>query len=137
MTELGTAGDLPVSALVADPARIKPDASLLEVADALVESDVGALVVGEGDRPAGIVSERDLIRAIARRRLVDGSTAMDVATKQLVWCDATATVAEVAAEMGEHYIRHVLVEEDGRFIGVVSARDLLGVYAAGDVDTEA
>jgi len=37
----------------------------------------------------------------------------------------------VANEMMDRYVRHVLVEEDGRLVGVVSARDLLGVYATG------
>jgi CBS domain-containing protein len=54
-----------------------------------------------------------------------------------VWCDATATVTEVAELMMERYVRHVLVEDDGRLVGIVSARDLLGVYAAGDVGADA
>jgi CBS domain-containing protein len=128
---------MPVSALIADTIhRIPPHASLLEVADALVAGDVGALVVGEDVKPAGIVSERDLVKAMAGRRLLDATTALDVASTELVWCDVTATVAEVAEEMCERYVRHVLVEEDGRLVGIVSARDLLGVYAAADMDLE-
>jgi CBS domain-containing protein len=38
--------------------------------------------------------------------------------------------------MMEQYVRHVLVEDSGRLIGIVSARDLLGVYAAADLDFE-
>lgn len=126
---------MPVSSFVADSiARIDPDASLLEVADALQKAEVGALVVGEGDKPDGVVSERDLVAALARRLPLGETSALEVATKELVWCDATATVAEVAEEMCERYVRHVLVEEDGRLVGVVSARDLLGVYAAADME---
>jgi CBS domain-containing protein len=128
---------MPVSAFIADTiARIPPDASLLQVADALVAGDVGALVVGEDDKPAGIVSERDLVKAMAGRLPLDATTALDVASTELVWCDVIATVAEVAEEMCERYVRHVLVEEDGRLVGIVSARDLLGVYAAADMDLE-
>jgi CBS domain-containing protein len=47
-----------------------------------------------------------------------------------VWCSADTTVDEAAMRMMEHYIRHILVEHDGTLIGVTSARDLLGVYAA-------
>ena len=50
-----------------------------------------------------------------------------------MWCDGEAPVAEVAEQMMEHYVRHVLVEEDGRLVGVVSARDLLGAYAGADM----
>jgi CBS domain-containing protein len=43
-------------------------------------------------------------------------------------------MTEVATQMMERYVRHVLVEEDGRLIGIVSARDLLGAYALSDTD---
>jgi CBS domain-containing protein len=137
MSEPSTAGTLSVSALIADTiARIRPGATLLEVADALAAGDVGVLVVGEKGKPQGVISERDLVTAVAGRRPLDATTASDVASTELVWCDATATVAEVAEEMSERYVRHVLVEEDGRLVGIVSARDLLGVYAAADMDLE-
>jgi CBS domain-containing protein len=137
MTERTGAGALVVSELLADTvARIRPDATLLEVADALDAGDVGALVVGDGDKPAGVVSERDLVSAMASRRSLDATTAMAIASKELVWCDVTATVAEVAEEMCQRYVRHVLVEEDGRLVGIVSSRDLLGAYAAADVELE-
>ena len=126
-----------MSAFVADSiARVEPGAGLLEVADALQSADVGALVVGDGDRPAGIISERDLVGALAKRVPLEETTAIDVASTELVWCDASATVAEVAEEMCERYVRHVLVEDGGRLVGVVSARGLLGVYASADVDME-
>jgi len=62
--------------------------------------------------------------------------AVDVAHTNLIWCDLEATVAEVASEMMERYVRHVLVEEDGELIGIVSARDLLGVHASDDIETD-
>jgi CBS domain-containing protein len=53
-----------------------------------------------------------------------------VASTKLVWCDADATVDHVATRMMDRYIRHVLVERDGALAGIVSARELLGVYSA-------
>ena len=41
-------------------------------------------------------------------------------------------MAAVAVQMMDQYVRHILVEDDGRLAGIVSARDLLGVYAIGD-----
>jgi CBS domain-containing protein len=135
MTDPSPAGQITISALIGDQvARIAPDACLLEIADALAAAGVGALVVGDGDQPSGIVSERDLVYALAARRDPATTVASDIAHTTLVWCDAEATVAEVAEEMMANYVRHVLVEDDSRLIGVVSARDLLGVYAADELE---
>lgn len=109
--------------------RVAPEADLHRIADALVEAGVGALIIGDEDRADAIVSERDLVVALSERLDPTGTTAADIAHDTIVWCDAEAPVAEVAEQMMEHYVRHVLVEEDGRLVGIVSARDLLGVYA--------
>jgi len=137
MTSGVTVGSMSVSALIGAPiAGVAPDATLEEVADAMVAAGVGALVVseGSGEGAAGIISERDIVGALAERRDPVSTRASDVAHTTLVWCDAEATVAEVATEMMECYVRHVLVEEDGRLVGIVSARDLLGAYASDDSD---
>jgi CBS domain-containing protein len=131
MTEQIEAGLLPVSILATDTvARIGPDASLGDVARAMTDADVGLLVVGRGDDVIGVVSERDIVRAVAAGNDPTVTSAMDIAHTDLAWCDPTATVAEVATEMMERYVRHVLVEDGGRLVGIVSARDLLGTYAA-------
>jgi signal-transduction protein with cAMP-binding, CBS, and nucleotidyltransferase domain len=131
MTNLMTPGSIPVSALIGAPVEhVGPDAPLREVARALTSADVGVVVISDGGPITGVVSERDLTRAIADDLDLDGTRAVDVAHAPVLWCDLTATVAEVAAEMMEHWVRHVVVEQDGRPVGVVSARDLLGIYAS-------
>jgi CBS domain-containing protein len=126
-------GSMAVAELIGGPvAWVAPDASLVEVADALVAAGVGALVVGDGDNPAGIISERDLVDALAQRRDLATTPANAFAAVTLVWCDADASVADAAVRMMECWVRHILVEEGGRLIGVVSARDLLGAFIAGD-----
>jgi CBS domain-containing protein len=126
-------GAFPVSALSADSVlRIDAAADLWSVASALAAAEVGILVVGDGDDVQGVVSERDVVRALAAHRRAGETTAADIAHRDVVWCDVNADVADVANEMMERYVRHVLVEEDGRLVGIVSARDLLGAYASGD-----
>ena len=126
-------GAFPVSALSADSVlRIAAGADLWSVASALAAADVGILVVGDGDDVQGVVSERDVVRALAAHRGAGETTAADIAHRDVVWCDVNADVADVANEMMERYVRHVLVEEDGHLVGIVSARDLLGAYASGE-----
>jgi CBS domain-containing protein len=110
--------------------RVASEATVADVAKTLVASEVGAVVVGDEELPAALVSERDIVRVVAAGKDPASVPALDVASTKLVWCDAEATVEEVAVQMMERYIRHVLVERDGALVGIVSARDLLGVYSA-------
>lgn len=127
----GLPGSLPISTVTGDPvARVAADATVADVAMAIADCDVGAVVVGDDERPAALVSERDVVRVVAAGKDPATVLASDVASTKLVWCDAEATVDDVAARMMDHYIRHILVERDGALAGIVSARDLLGVYGA-------
>jgi CBS domain-containing protein len=122
--------DRPVSTLTGDAVvEIAGEATLRELASLLVESDVGAAVIAGDGAPAGIVSERDVVRAVARGQDPAQARCADLATTRLIRCDAGARAGDVAALMMEHWVRHVLVEEDGAVIGIVSARDLLGLLA--------
>jgi CBS domain-containing protein len=131
MTDVMDVGATPILTLTADDvARVAPEATLIEVAEELTARDVGALAVGPDDgHVRGVVSERDLVRALADGRDPATTRAIGVCHTTLVWCDSTATVAEVAVLMMEEYVRHVLVERDGQLVGIISARDLLGAYA--------
>jgi CBS domain-containing protein len=134
MTAISAPGSSPVSVFVGDPVvRVAADATLRDVAEALTQGNIGAVVLGDDARPAALVSERDVVHAVAVGR--DPATpAHDVASTELVWCDADSTVEDVAGEMMDRYIRHVLVEEDGVLVGIVSARDLLGAYSVDATD---
>jgi CBS domain-containing protein len=111
-------------------ATIPSDASLLDAVKELVDCEVGLLVVGTAERVEGVLSERDVVRAIATDRDPATTPVSDVERTRLVWCEPTATVAEVATLMMTEYVRHVLVGAEERLEGIVSARDLLGAYAS-------
>jgi CBS domain-containing protein len=126
----------PVSVLIGAPvARIAPDADLYELCAALAGAGIGILVVGEDHDVRGVVSERDVVSALADRRDPATTRVGDITHTTIVWCDAHATIAEVAGRMMESYVRHVLLEDEGRLVGIVSARDLLGTYAVADLET--
>ncbi|KMO69859.1 histidine kinase [Mycolicibacterium chubuense] len=134
MTEIKSIGSLDVSTVTGGPVvRVPAGATVADAARALVAHDVGMVVLGDGDGdvPSAVLSERDIVRVVAAGRDPADVAAAEVATTKLVWASADDTVDEVAEQMMEHYIRHVLVERDGALLGVVSARDLLGVYTAG------
>ena len=113
--------------------RVGTDASVADVAKAIADKNIGAVIVGDEERPTALVSERDVVRVVAGGRDPGAVLARDIASTSLVWCEADDTVEEAAIRMTDREIRHLLVERDGELAGIVSSRDLLGVYAT-DVD---
>ncbi len=106
--------------------------SILEGSRLMVEKNLGLLVVvdeKDKSRVVGVVSERDIIKAIVAGRSL--STSVDeIGTRQVVSVGANADVAEAAKAMNQHKIRHVVVlGEDDLVQGVVSMRDLVGERA--------
>ena len=69
VTDISSAGSIPISAITGDPvARVPADATVADVARAMVTCDVGAIVIGDDARPAALVSERDIVRVVAAGR---------------------------------------------------------------------
>ena len=103
-----------------------PADSLETTIQALQARHVGALVVCDSDQVVGIVSERDLVRAVAR----DGRDALsrpvaDYMTQDVIFADPTETVAVLMERMTDRRVRHLPVLQEGRLIGVVSIGDLV------------
>lgn len=134
MEDLTSTGDIPVSTLVGgEVVRTTPDANLYEVAGLLNRHDIGALVVDDDDAEAtAVITERDVIRALAAMADPAEIRVHQVASTDLVWCNSDQPIAEVASTMAGRFLRHMLVEDDGELVGIVSARDVLGAYSAAE-----
>ena len=131
VTGISYPGSIEISTVTGDPlVRVAADATVADAAKAMAGTDIGAVVLGDDRWPTALVSERDVVRVVASGADPAAIAAIDVAATKLVWCDGEETVGQVATRMMEHYIRHVLVERDGALVGMVSARDLLGVYSS-------
>ena len=113
-----------------DVATVSKDRSLLDAAELLREHGVGALVVSDdGHRIEGIVSERDLVRAIAAHGSDGlGRQVAEVMTTQVITCKGDDSIDELMAAMTEHRVRHVpVVDGDGLLAGIVSIGDVVKV----------
>ena len=123
-------GARPVLEFVSDEVTtLAASTSLREAAIVLRRDDVSFAAVGEGVAIEGVISERDLVGAIALGLDLDDTTIEAIESDSLKWATATSTVEDVAEEMLETYVRHILVcNEDGTLAGVVSMRDLLTAY---------
>ena len=92
----------------------------------LAEHDVGVLVVLDGDRPVGIFSERDLARKVELRGRTAKTTAVrEVMTPEVLYVTPGHTLDRCMVLMKKDRVRHLVVVENNKVVGVVSARDIL------------
>lgn len=105
---------------------VAPELPVSELLATLAEYNVGAVVVLDGDRVAGIVSERDVVRRLHDRgaALLDRPVA-EIMTTDVVTCGPQDTVDSLTVLMTERRIRHVPVLADGRLAGLVSIGDVV------------
>lgn len=108
-------------------ATVSPRASVEDATAALAEHNVGALVVSSDGRAVeGILSERDIVRELARRGCdcLHGPV-RDVMSTDVHTCGPDATVDDLMATMTQHRIRHVPVLQNGVLAGLVSIGDVV------------
>ena len=109
-------------------ATIGPDATIEEATAALRDQKVGALVVStDGSQISGIISERDIVRALAERgtATLDGDVASTMSS-DVVTCRPADTVHDLMGMMTAQRIRHLpVVDDDGSLAGIVSIGDVV------------
>ncbi len=105
---------------------VAPGASVIDAIRAMAERHVGALVVMEGERLVGIVSERDYARKVILMGRSSSTTAVrEIMTSPVVALDPGSTVDDAMRLMTDRRIRHLPIVAGGRVLGVVSIGDLV------------
>ena len=119
-----------VSEILGDKGRavldIEADAPVLEAVKRMVDANVGSLLVKDGGEIAGIVSERDYLRRVARNGPTgDEVTVGEILSSPLIVVSPETSIGECMALMTDRRIRHVPVVEDGEVVGIVSIGDVV------------
>jgi signal-transduction protein with cAMP-binding, CBS, and nucleotidyltransferase domain len=105
-----------------------PNATIDDAVVEMCRVKVGALLVVEGARTVGILSERDLlIRVLLAHRDTAKTKVTDAMTHRLVSIDIDRSIHEAMAIMTQRRCRHLPVVEDGQIVGLVSIGDLVRV----------
>jgi signal-transduction protein with cAMP-binding, CBS, and nucleotidyltransferase domain len=104
--------------------------SLRSAAERMWRQQTGSLIVSEDGHLAGIITERDVLRAVALGADPDKTTVDDAMTTEVFSVSPDMALQEAAREMAVRWIRHLPVLEGGQLLGVVSMRDVTGVFAA-------
>lgn len=107
-------------------ARVEPDVKLSAALKILSERQIGSVIVVSGTRIEGILSERDVVRALEKR----GAAALDqpvsaAMTRKVVSCRLSDTVAHLMEVMTAERFRHLPVVEEGKLVGLVSIGDVV------------
>ena len=106
--------------------QIEAEATVFEAMRRMVEANVGSLLVSDGGRHVGIVTERDYLRRIALERRDDETTAVrEVMSSPLVVVTPDTSIDECMAVMTDRRIRHVPVVDEGIVVGIVSIGDVV------------
>lgn len=128
--EAVASGDMPISTLIGDDIIAVPTtATMRQAAQKLSEANVGLVVIGDREKVEAVLSERDIVEAIAEGLDLDATLARDRGATDLRWGTVNSTVSEIIEEMMSGYFRHVLIGgDDGTLAGVVSMRDVLGTH---------
>lgn len=113
-----------------------PSDTLKDAAIRMWQQQTGSLLVMDGDTLLGIVTERDVMKAVAHGDDVGSTPVSSAMTKDVLTVPPTMPLYQAAREMASRWIRHLPVVDGGRVVGVVSQRDLVGVLAALDHDPE-
>lgn len=120
---------------------IQPYASVYDAIESMADRDVGALVVTDGDKPVGIITERDYARkGILRRRFALDTLVADIMRNPVVSVGPDAALTHCMQLMVDEGVRHLPVVEEGRLTGMVSMGDVLkwvlAEEASADDDSE-
>ena len=105
---------------------IRPDQSIREAIDLLTRHNIGALVVAEGiDKPVGIISERDIVRQLARNENLFADPVSSIMTRHVITGIPQDDLKTVAKTMTEKRIRHLPLVDQGKLVGIISIGDVV------------
>ena len=115
----------------------RPQDTIADVARVLSDKKIGAVVITQGDTVKGILSERDIVRAIAAQGEKSlGLPASDIMTENVITCGLQDSNDDVMQIMTGGRFRHVPVIEDGKLAGIISIGDVVKRRIA-DIEREA
>ena len=102
-----------------------PEESIRQAARQLGANQVGALTVGAGGRPVGVLTEWDIVQAVADGVDLNETSVGDYMTPVVLGVEEDAAVADALQQMKEYGVRHLVVLRHGKPRAMLSARELL------------
>ena len=108
---------------------ITPGASLRDAAEMMRDTRIGALLVEQEGKYIGVLTETDLVRrGMAAGKEPSSEKVQSIMSAPVISIDINSPVSAASDLMSENGIRHLAVTDSGKFVGIISVRDLLRYY---------
>lgn len=106
---------------------VRPDTSIKEVVATMNKFDIGSIVVVQGDRPVGVITERDILRRIVEPCIAPETlTARHVMSSPVITIDENASVDEAARLMAKKGVKKLLVTRNNeQLVGILTLTDIV------------
>jgi len=121
---MATVGQL----MTSDLSVITEDASLKQAAGQMQAEHIGSLLVKKGEEFSGIITETDVVRAVAEHDDVSQTAVADVMSSPILTVSKKLSPHYARDLMADKRIRHLAVTEDEKIVGIISVRDLLAYF---------
>ena len=107
---------------------ISPESTIEMAAQQMLGQHIGSLLVMQGKEYTGIVTEADVVRAVAQQMPVSKAPVHKIMSSPILTVERTLSPHYARDLMADKRIRHLAVTEEGSVVGIVSARDLLAYF---------
>lgn len=105
---------------------VRPDTTVREVVATMNKFDIGSIIVVQGDRPVGIITERDILRRLVEPCLAPETlTARQVMTSPVQTINENASIEEAAKLMAKKHVKRLPVMNDGKLVGIITFTDIV------------
>jgi CBS domain-containing protein len=105
---------------------VRPDTSVKEVVATMNKFDIGSIVVVQGDRPVGIITERDILRRLVEPCLAPETlTARQIMSSPVLTTSETANIEETAKLMARKRVKRLPVINNGKLVGMITYTDIV------------
>jgi len=110
-----------------DVVMVRPDITLKDAAKAMYDRRIGSVVVVKDDTIVGILTQTDILKAVALEKPLDATFVEDVMHKKVTTIDYEKSIEDAVDVMMENRIKRLPVTKDGKLVGIITASDIITV----------
>ena len=109
-----------------DVKTVRPNSTINEVVRKMNKFEIGSIVVADGEKPVGIITERDILRRVLEVTVAsEALKAKEIMSTPILTIDSQATTEEAATLMNSKRIKKIPVLENGKLVGIVTSTDIV------------